>query len=172
MMKTRFIPLLLAVGLAGCGWPFDDDPEPLAFVRQVSLPHTAAELSTSGIEGELLNATQLTEQKRFEEARAIYMKLRDDQLSGSEGYNSLTASMAIEALLAGDMQTFRIDARELDNSLSKAVRVPNEHVEVIAIYRAITIGSIPVNTPPRLREWLLTLPIEPRPVQVADEVAR
>ena len=167
-MNRLFIPVLVLGLTSGCSalslFTNDAPQSP----PQIRLPNGVAALSGHGIEGEILNAVQLTEQRRFEEARDVLMTVRGRQSVNSEGYQALTCSIAIEALLSGDMETFRQDASELDRSLKEEMRVPQVYAEVIAIYRA-TIGKpLPVNTPPRLREWLLNISPSQKP-SVAEQ---
>ena len=169
LMNGLFIPVLVLGLASGCSAVLplltnDASQSP----PQIRLPNTVGMLSAHGIEGEILNAVQLTEQRRFEEARDVLMSVRGRQPVNSEGYQALTCSIAIEALLSGDMETFRQHASELDRSLKEEMRVPQAYAEVIAIYRAAMGKSLPVNTPPKLRQWLQNLPVEPRPT-VADK---
>jgi len=161
MMIKKTIPVLL-LALAACGTNRNEEPTPALLV----LPPYWASLSTEGVQGELRSAVELSEQKRFADARMVFLDVRSRQPRGSEAYRSLTASTATESLLAGDMSAFREDAGELDTMHRGEVRVPDSYAEVLAIYRALTGQALPVNTPPKLQEWLSRLPGRTAPTLV------
>ena len=119
------------------------------------LPLQQHRLSTVGIQGEVKNAMELSEQKRFQDALDVLGKIRSSQPFNSEGYNALTASMSMQALLSGNLQDFHNHAEDLDQALGKPVRVPEEYAGLLALHRAAGKQSMPVNTPGRLRQWLV-----------------
>ena len=155
-MTKSLIMAVLVAALTACSSSKDEPrlkpTQPMFHIYVV--PPNMAQLPTHGTGGELRNVVELTQQKRFSDARRVMEALRARQPFASEGYHALTASMALEALLEGDMEGFHQHARELEESFGSTMRPPQEYVEVVALHRAATGKSLPVNTPARLRDWV------------------
>lgn len=151
MRHISLLPLLVA---AACSSQPEEPAIHFPVAHYTVLPNSQHSLSTSGVQGEVKNAMELSSQKRFQDALAVLERLRSSQPVDSEGYNALTASLSTQTLLCGRLQDFHSFAEELDQALGKPVRVPDEYADVIAIHRAAGKQSMPVNTSPRLREWL------------------
>ena len=166
-IKTLALPLLTAaLLLAGCasgsdslsdfrlgGWsPFAEPRLQLQGPRKISLPRDAAALGTATtLEVTLRNVVELSEQKRYAEARFLLAEVRATQPPDSEGFRAATCAMAIAALKEGDAGTFRRAARQLDAVLGQPVRVDPAYVEVITLYRALNGLDLPVNAPSQMR---------------------
>lgn len=174
MLKQPVTALALIGLLSSCAdFPFENwqqEPQKLEF-SHTKLPETASELGGFGLQANILNAAELAEQKRFSEARHILERVRATQEFGSEAYQSLTASMAVLALRAGDMGLFRQDAAALDRTLEDKVRPQSEFVEVVAFHRALNAEPLPVNTPTKLREWLTARNVK-RPIELTPTRTR
>lgn len=123
-------------------------------VEQVRLPNNPAQLGKHPLEARVTTVLELTEQKRFDEARALLAEMRATQPEGSESWSAVTAAMAIAALRGGDMETFHRLAGELDARLGDIYRVDNGWVEVVTLHRALKGRPVPVNAPSRLRDYL------------------
>ena len=93
----------------------------------------------------------LDRQKRFAEARHLLSQVRKVQPGKSEGYRSVTNSMAILALKEGKFEDFKRLARQLDRSLGNPVHVKAPHTELITLYRAVTGKVLPVNAPANMK---------------------
>jgi len=160
------VPVLAALFLAGCasgGNPFADmrlsefdwfdfqEPERKDTVILARDP--AALADESEVESALYDAVELSEKKRFAEARYLLADIRGIQKTDSEGYQALSGAMAVVALREGDIAAFRRVARQLDDSLGRPIRVDVAHVEVISLYRAMTFQSLPVNAPDSIRAF-------------------
>jgi hypothetical protein len=126
-------------------------------IVHIQLPNNPAKLGTHRAETKVSAVLDLAEQKRFDEARSLLAEMRAVQPQGSDGWKAVTAAMAIAALRGGDLQTFHSLAAELDAQLGKDYRVDDGWVEVVTLHRALKGGRIPVNAPPRLREYLRDL---------------
>jgi hypothetical protein len=107
----------------------------------------------SAIERALYNAVELTQQKRFQEARHLLSDARGTQLPSSDGYRAITCAMAVLSLKEGDLATFKRVARQLDLSLGKPINVDERYVEVITLYRTFAQESLPVNAPAPMRRF-------------------
>jgi hypothetical protein len=164
--KMLALPLLfVALLLGGCASGSDPLPgfrlggwSPLATSRlepqgprQISLPRDAAALGATTLEVTLRNVVELSEQKRYAEARYLLAEVRATQPPDSEGFRAATCAMAIAALKEGDAGTFRRAARQLDTALGRPVRVDPAYVEVITLYRALNGLDLPVNAPSQMR---------------------
>ena len=99
------------------------------------------------------NAVELSDQKRFLEARILLGELRDIQHRESDGYRALSTSMALLALREGDIDAFKRISRQLDTSLGSPVRVPPAYTEVVSLYRAMNQQSLPVNSSERIQQF-------------------
>lgn len=104
----------------------------------------------NNIEKSLINVMDYTKQKRFEEARSLLTKIRSSLDKNTDGYHSITASMAIVALREGDFLTFMEIAGHLDELLGKPVRVNENYLEIITVYRIGKGYDLPVNAPEKL----------------------
>lgn len=135
------------------GWsPFTGSRLESQGPRQIALPRDAAALGTATtLEVTLRNVVELSEQKRYAEARYLLTEVRATQPPDSEGFRAATCAMAIAALKEGDVGTFRRAARQLDAALGQPVRVDPAYVEVITLYRALNGQDLPVNAPPQMR---------------------
>ena len=121
-------------------------PQKLVIGEDVVLPRSSKALNRkSGVGSTLRIVVDLDRQKRFAEARYLLSQVRGTQPGESEGYRSVTNSMAVLALKEGDFQAFRRLARQLDRSLGTPVRVNAPHTEIITLYRAVTGKVVPVN---------------------------
>ena len=121
-------------------------PQKLVIGEDVVLPRSSKALNRkSGVGSTLRIVVDLDRQKRFAEARYLLSQVRGAQPGDSEGYRSVTNSMAVLALKEGDFQAFRRLARQLDRSLGTPVRVNAPHTEIITLYRAVTGKVVPVN---------------------------
>lgn len=134
----------------------------------VILPRDPAALGQASVlEVTLRNAIDLAEQRRFVEASALLAEVRATQPPESDGFKAASCAMAIAALRAGDIGTFRRVARQLDAALGRPVRVDTAYVGVVALSRALAGESVPVNAPPGMHALKARL-AEPK----ADMVAR
>ena len=127
-------------------------PQKLVIGEDVVLPRSSKALNRkSGVGSTLRIVVDLDRQKRFAEARYLLSQVRGTQPGESEGYRSVTNSMAVLALKEGDFQAFRRLARQLDRSLGSPVRVNVPHTEIITLYRAVTGKVVPVNAPEHMK---------------------
>ena len=127
-------------------------PQKLVIGEDIVLPRSSKALSReSGVGSTLRIVVDLDRQKRFAEARYLLSQVRGTQPGESEGYRSVTNSMAVLALKEGDFQAFRRLARQLDRSLGTPVRVNAPHTEIITLYRAVTGKVVPVNAPEHMK---------------------
>ncbi len=126
-------------------------------IQTVRLPNNPARLGQHPVEVRVTTVLELTEQKRFDEARALLAEMRATQPEGSESWKAVTAAMAIAALRGGDMLNFHSLAGELDARLADGYRVDYGWVEVVTLHRALKGGRVPVNAPPGLRDYLRDL---------------
>lgn len=155
-LVTAGLALLPACQTAGGGGVsnFDIFSTPQKFVvgEDVVLPRSSAALSkNTGVASTLRLAVELDQQKRFAEARHLLSQVRSVQSTDSDGYQSLTNSMAVIALKEGEFQEFKRLARQLDVSLKRPVMVKAPHTEVVTLYRAVTGKALPVNAPARMK---------------------
>ena len=95
----------------------------------------------------IYNAIQVAKQKRFDESRFLLTSVRELQNPEEEGYQALTCSMALLALRAGDIRTFKRTARQLDLALKEPVHVDPSYVVVISLYTMLMDQNLPVNAP-------------------------
>mgnify|MGYP006893822526 CR=1 FL=1 len=137
-------------GLSGMDWFNSAEPSKDESFVVVTKPSKYG--SGNDQEAVLHNAIELAQQKRFLEARILLTELRKIQHRESDGYRALSSAMALLALREGDIKTFRRIAHQLDASLGNPVRVPPAYVEVVSLYRAISIQSLPVNAPERIQQ--------------------
>ena len=115
----------------------------------------AADRHLLGTDNELASTIQnvldLADQKRFSEASGLLEKLRSTLAINSEGFQSVTASMALLALRSGDFKRFEQFAGQLDRSLEDPLRVEPAFADVITLYRVVNGKSLPVNATNSLR---------------------
>ena len=130
----------------GHSW-FVDDADQTSEIT-TDLPRDPGMLANGDdVKTAIYNATQLANQKRFEEARYLLTSVRELQNPEDEGYQALTCSMALLALRAGDIRTFKRTARQLDLALKEPVHVDPAYVGVISLYRMLVDRNLPVNAP-------------------------
>jgi len=146
-------------GISGMNWFNSSEP---TTGNSFQIGDRASSLgSGSGHELIIQNAVDLSEQKRFLEARILLGELRDVQHRESDGYRALSTSMALLALREGDIDAFKRIAHQLDTSMGIPVRVTPAYRDVISLYRAMNQQSLPVNSPEgfqRMRDKFL--PVE------------
>jgi hypothetical protein len=164
MEKSKRWPMIAAIStailLAGCssndgamsGMNWFNSAEPPTKESFVVGTKPSTYRSVNNQEAVLHNAIELAQQKRFLEARILLTELREIQHKESDGYRALSSAMALLALRGGDIKTFGRIARQLDTSLKYPVRVPPAYVEVVSLYRAMSIQGLPVNAPERIQQ--------------------
>jgi hypothetical protein len=127
-------------------------PQKIVVGEDVVLPRSSGALSrTRGVASTIRIVVELDQQKRFAEARHLLSQVRTVQPSKSEGYRSVTNSMAALALKEGKFEDFKRLARQLDSSLGNPVRVKAPHTEIITLYRAVRGKPLPVNAPANMK---------------------
>ena len=127
-------------------------PQKIVVGEDVVLPRSSTALSrTEGVASTIRIIVDLDRQKRFAEARHLLSQVRKVQPGKSEGYRSVTNSMAILALKEGEFEDFKRLARQLDRSLGNPVHVKAPHTELITLYRAVTGKVLPVNAPANMK---------------------
>ena len=99
------------------------------------------------------NIMELDRQGRFSEARFILSEIRETLTPDSDGYKSVTCSIALTSLKAGDYVAFNRAAHQLDLSLGEPVNVPVVYVEVISLYRSLVKKTLPVNVPEGIKQF-------------------
>jgi hypothetical protein len=167
LSKTRpvIVAMATAILLAGCSsddggmsgfgisnmkWFNSSEPPTAESFKVGSSPLNPG--SGHGQEIIIQNTIELSDQKRFLEARILLGELRDIQHRESDGYRALSTSMALLALREGDIDAFKRISRQLDISLGTPVRVPPAYAEVISLYRAMNQQSLPVNASEKIQQ--------------------
>ena len=156
LLATAGVALLASCQTTGTNGVTNFDlfgtPQKIVVGEDVVLPRSSTALSrTEGVASTIRIIVDLDRQKRFAEARHLLSQVRKVQPGKSEGYRSVTNSMAVLALKEGDFQAFRRLARQLDRSLGTPVRVNAPHTEIITLYRAVTGKVMPVNAPEHMK---------------------
>lgn len=160
-IKVKFVSLMVLVTLTGCVssgqefgsvsstsenwysfWPSSSEN------NEYTLPRSRSELSSKNeLETIIDQSMQLAGQKRYSEARYLLNTVRSNQKVGSQGYKSVTCSMALLAIKEGDISGFRRYARQLDRALGEQISVDPAYVEVVSLYRILENKNLPVNAP-------------------------
>ena len=142
------IPNSAKLGFDKLSW-FNGDEK-----SQIVLPKDPQMLANGDpVQVAIYNAVELSDAKRFDEARQLLSEVRELQVRNSDGYRAVTCAMAILALRSGDIKTFNITAHQLDASLGSPVTVSPSYVEVISLYRALNDRPLPVNVPEGIKRF-------------------
>ena len=121
--------------------------------RSVTLPTAPAQLTDgNAVERLVRNAMELTELKRFEEARVLLARLRAAQMPHGPAWRAAICGEMVLALRQGDMAAFRALGDTLEPVWNDDPhRVDERCVEVVGLHRGLAGRALPLDTPPALK---------------------
>ena len=142
--------------LAGCALK-DAGKEPLSVAPvapttpSVTLPATPERLTGANAAERLVrNAVDLTEQKRFEEARRLLTRLRVAQPPHGVAWRAALCAEMVLALRQGDMAAFRTLGETLEPAWADPHRVDERCTGVVGLHRGLAGRALPLDTRPAL----------------------
>ena len=104
----------------------------------------------NGVEGLVRNLVDLTEQKRFDEARSLLARLRGAQVHHGAAWRAGLCAEMVLALREGDMGAFRTLGETLEPAWADPHRVDERCTGVVGLHRSLTGRPLPIDVPPEL----------------------
>lgn len=155
----RFITAATAiVSLSGCALKNTAEDfwsampvSPLPAASGTTLPETPDGLTDRiGVNGLVRNVVDLTEQKRFDEARRLVERLRRAQVRHGAAWRAGLCAEMMLALRGGDMGAFVSLGETLEAAWTDPHRVDERCTDVVGLHRGLTGHPLPIDVSPEL----------------------